>query len=218
MSIDTKIKASIISAGVELVATHPLDYIKTILQNRHKSEKIDYKKLMKNPYKGASSRLVGIVPMRILFWNSLDYFNNKGFNPINSGIATSIIQTSIDYPIEQIKTKRMIGKSNILEAFKGVNIGLASGTHLIRNIGFAICVNKFIQLDENSMYYAAIGGFTGSLITHPFDSLKTWYQAGNKYYPTHWTVSNYMSGWQYRCSISLIGMNIGWIVFNRLKN
>ena len=156
--------------------------------------------------------------MRILFWNSLDFFNNKGLSHLHSAVATSIIQTTVDYPIEQIKTKKMLTSVAIIDSFKGTNIPFAIGTHLIRNMGFAICLNKFIQFDKDSLYYGAMGGFFGSLITHPFDSLKTWYQSGNKDYPKHWSIKNYMSGWQYRCTISLIGMNIGWVVFHRLKN
>ena len=34
MNIDPRIKASVISAGAELVTTHPLDYMKTIIQNK----------------------------------------------------------------------------------------------------------------------------------------------------------------------------------------
>ena len=63
----------------------------------------------------------------------------------------------------------------------------------------------------------AVGGFAGSLLTHPLDSLKTWYQAGNKNFPKSWTLKRYMTGWQYRCSVSFLSMNIGWIVFHRLK-
>lgn len=217
--METKIKASVISASIELFATHPLDYMKTVLQSKEKiNGNIDYRKLLSTPYKGLSSRLVGIIPMRVLFWNSLDFFNNKGFSAINSAIATSIIQTSVDYPIEQIKTRKMISNYSIFESFKKTNISLAFGTHLVRNMGFAICLNNFIQMDNESFYYAALGGFVGSLVTQPFDSLKTWYQVGNRNYPKNWTLKNYMSGWHYRCSISLIGMNIGWIIFHRLKN
>ena len=68
-----------------------------------------------------------------------------------------------------------------------------------------------------SIYYGAIGGFTASLLTHPFDSLKTWYMSGNKSFPIKWTFENYMRGWYYRSGVSLISMNIGWIIYYRLS-
>ena len=211
-----KLEASLFSGIVEVIATHPLDYAKTILQNNPNSKLKDY---IKTPYKGVTSRLIGVVPMRILFWNSLDYFKNLGYNPILAGLYTSIIQTCVDFPIEQIKTQQ-INKNNynLITSFKNSKIFPSYTSHLARNAGFAIIVNEIIQKNPDSLYYGAIGGFMGSLLTHPFDSLKTWYMSGNKNYPTHWTFKEYMKGWHYRCGVSLISMNIGWIVYHRLSN
>ena len=89
--------------------------------------------------------------------------------------------------------------------------------HLLRNVFFAICVNKIIQIDPNSTYHAAIGGFIGSILTQPFDNLKTWYQSGNLNFPKKWNFKNYMIGWNYRASVSLLSMNIGWVTFNKVK-
>ena len=91
-----KLEASLFSGIVEVIATHPLDYAKTVLQNNPNSKLKDY---IKTPYKGVTSRLIGVVPMRILFWNSLDYFKSLGYNPVLSGLYTSIIQTCVDYRI-----------------------------------------------------------------------------------------------------------------------
>jgi hypothetical protein len=213
------LNASIVSAITEVISTHPIDYVKTIMQNN--SRNLNYneiKSLLQTPYKGVSSRLIGIVPMRVLFWNSLEYFKNKGFNPCYAAICTSLIQTTVDYPIEQIKTQKIINNCSIFQSFNNVKITHAVSTHLIRNIGFAVCFNSIIQKDPDSFYYGAVGGFVGSVITHPFDSLKTWYQSGNKIYPTPWRINNYMKGWNYRCGISLISMNVGWIIYHRLKD
>jgi|AntAceMinimDraft_5_1070358.scaffolds.fasta_scaffold02291_12 hypothetical protein len=219
MTQSLHLKASAISAIIEVIVTHPIDYIKTVIQNNNK--KLNFNEiqiLLKTPYKGVISRLYGIVPMRILFWNSLEYFKNKNYNSYQSALFTSFIQTTVDYPIEQIKTQKIINNCNSLQAFNNIKMECAISTHLIRNIGFAVCVNSMIQKDPNSLYYGAIGGFVGSIITHPFDSLKTWYQSGNKYYPMHWNINNYIKGITYRCSISLISMNVGWIIYYRLKN
>ena len=133
-------------------------------------------------------------------------------------MLTSLIQITIDYPVEQIKTQKMIHNCNFIESFKNVKILPSCSTHLIRNIGFTICLNQAIQMDPNSLYSAAIGGFIGSVITHPLDSLKTWYQAGNQHFPVHWNVKTFMTGWHYRCCVSFLSMNVGWIVFNGIKN
>ena len=71
MNNTINIKASIISGICEVILTHPIDYVKTIVQNK---SKLQFKDLIKGSYKGLSSRLIGIVHMRILFWNSLEYF------------------------------------------------------------------------------------------------------------------------------------------------
>ena len=70
MSNNVNIKASVISGISEVILTHPIDYTKTVVQN--KSNPL-FKELIKDSYKGLSSRLFGIVPMRMLFWNSLEY-------------------------------------------------------------------------------------------------------------------------------------------------
>ena len=216
-----RINASIISGIIEVGATHPIDYLKTLLQkNESKVNFSQVKEYMKTPYKGVGSRLVGVVPMRILFWNSLDYFKSKNYTPTMAGLYTSIIQTSIDYPIEQIKTQQMIRNQkhlSIVECFKNIKIMPSLITHLGRNAGFAIIMNQIIQQKPDSMYYGAIGGFLASLVSHPLDSLKTWYMTGNQKYPLHWGLKDYMRGWHFRCSISLISMNIGWIIYYRLS-
>ena len=214
MNNNINFKASIISAITEVIFTHPIDNAKTVFQNNPNA---NYKDILKNPYNGLSSRLYGIIPMRIIFWNSLDFFQKKGFNSVSSGVLTSIIQTSVDYPIEQIKTQKIINNKPFYLSFKNISILKSGFTHLGRNAIFATTFNGVIQRDRKSLYYGAIGGFFGSLISHPFDSLKTWYQSGNHNYPNHWTFQDYMRGWNYRCSLSLISMNIGWIVYSRLK-
>ena len=94
----------------------------------------------------------------------------------------------------------------------------ASSIHLVRNMGFTLSLCSIIQINPDSLYYGAVGGLIGSLITHPLDTLKTWYQSGQQNYPVHWNFRNYIQGWKYRCSLNLISMNIGWVIFHRLNN
>ena len=58
------VKTSLMSGLIEVVATHPLDYTKTILQNNNKLKSSDIIEYLKTPYKGVSSRIFGVVPMR----------------------------------------------------------------------------------------------------------------------------------------------------------
>lgn len=220
MCDDNRMKASLISGIMEVGVTHPLDYIKTILQSKTGSKNNDSFKtisLLKTPYKGITSKLAGTIPMRIIFWCSLDKFNSVGINPILSGFITSLIQTTIDYPIEQIKTQRMVNNRRVLDSFKNINLKGAIIPHLFRNIGFAITVNYIINKNPDSNYHGAIGGFIGSILTQPLDNLKTWYQSGNILFPKHWKLKNYMVGWNYRASVSLLSMNVGWVTYHKVK-
>ena len=64
MCDENRIKASIISGIMEVGVTHPLDYIKTILQTRiGKKNEDSFKtiKLLKTPYKGITSKLIGTI-------------------------------------------------------------------------------------------------------------------------------------------------------------
>lgn len=215
-SLENRLKSSAVSGVLEIIVTHPLDYGKTILQNNVNN--VTFKQFLSQPYKGFSSRLVGIVPMRVLFWNSITYFRESGFNPILCGVFTAIVQTSVDYPIEQIKIQRMLHNNHsILSAFQQPNLIKGFSLTLGRNIGFAVVLNCCIDGHEGSFYHGAVGGFLGSVLTHPLDSLKTWYQSGNTSFPTNWGVSQYCRGWHLRAGISLISMNIGWIVFSKMQ-
>lgn len=213
--MDIKIKASIISSIAEISVIHPIDYIKTLKQ---KDKNTNIIKALKTPYIGIYPRLIGTVPMRFLFWNSLNNFNQKGYKAVVSGFYTSILQTFIDYPIELSKTQKINNNIDFKKSFKNINHIGSYSTHLSRNALFAVILNYSIQKDPNSYYIAGLSAGIASLISQPFDSLKTWYQSGNYKYPKNWNFYNYMRGYEYRCSISIIGMNIGWIIFYKLSN
>ena len=212
-TLENKIKSSIISSTIEVFATHPLDYAKTLLQNNTKNFTLqDY---LKNPYKGVTNKLIGTVPMRILFWNSIIYCKEQNIHPILAGIYIGSIKSILDYPLEQIKIQKMIHNQSALNAFNQKNLTKGFALTLLRNMGFTIVLTSCIRNNDDSMIHGAIGGFMGSILTHPLDSLKTWYQAGNKNYPIQWSINDYYKGWYFRAGISLISMNIGWIVYNK---
>lgn len=216
ISLENRLKSSALSGVLEILATHPLDYGKTILQNNVNN--VTFKEFLAQPYKGFTSRLAGIVPMRVLFWNSITYFREVGFNPILAGLCTAVVQTTVDYPIEQVKIQKMIHNNHcVRSAFSQPNLMKGFSLTLSRNVGFAVILNCCIDGQDGSFYHGAVGGFVGSVLTHPIDSLKTWYQAGNTSYPSHWSVANYCRGWHLRAGISLVSMNIGWIVFSKMQ-
>ena len=70
-----KYYAGAISGIIEVVLTHPLDFIKTkrqeYIQNNLNMNNF-YKKVyggnISNLYSGIFSRLIGIIPMRLSFW------------------------------------------------------------------------------------------------------------------------------------------------------
>lgn len=213
-TLEVRIKSSVIAGIIEVFTTHPLDYAKTLLQNKNNT--ITLNQFLKQPYKGISSRLVGIIPMRIVFWNSLTYFKENNYKPLYAGLLTASIQTLIDYPIEQIKIQKMLNNTTMRNAFAQPNLYKGFGITLSRNIGFAVILNKCIDGNDGSYYHGAIGGFLGAVSTQPLDALKTWYQSNNYKYPTHWTFTDYYKGWYFRAGISLMSMNIGWLVYSSL--
>ena len=68
-----------------------------------------------NLYRGIFPRIVGVIPMRFVFWgvqdNSYQYFNQYNYSKFYCGIFAGITgggcQTLIDNPIEMFKIKTM---------------------------------------------------------------------------------------------------------------
>ena len=69
-----------------------------------------------------------------------------------------------------------------------------------------------LKFDENYFEEKKYSLYENSHEELPNSNLiKTWYYS-------NWKLSNYMRGWHYRCGVSLISMNVGWIIYHRLKN
>lgn len=207
-------KAIVISTLLSEFSTHPVEYVKTAKQNK---TKLSVKQFINNPFKGFGSRIIGSLPMRGIYFNLTNYFNNQNYNPFVSGLLISLAQTSVDYPMEVTKTQRIISNYNWKKAFKSVNHTPSLGYHLIRNQIFATSVSTYISDNENQLFNAGIGALIGSAFSQPFDCLKTWFQSGNKTFPYKWKLKDYYRGGLYRCSASMIGLNIGWVSFNYFK-
>ena len=210
--VNRRIKASLLSGVAEVVTTYPIDYWKTVVQS-NKSKEL----FKRNPYRGVNVRLIGVIPLRITFWNTLNYCRERKFNSIETGTIVASVQTLLDYPLEQAKIQRMINNYSFKKAFIGETVIPGFMATLGRNIGFAIILNQSISQNPDSLYWSAFGGFTGALLTHPLDTLKTHFQHNRELTFPKYTVKEYFRGWHYRCSISLIAMGIGWKVFNTLS-
>jgi hypothetical protein len=252
--------ASAISGVYEVLISHPLDRLKTELQvmtlNNAKNNAIEKnpklingiksiydKNKIKGFYSGILPRLVGIIPMRLMYWSTMtistEYTNNnnKLFNDklnnyfnedvskllihMTPGIITGFIQSLIDNPIEVAKIKLMTGTSEV----KINKLYQGFGYLLARNIIFAVPVAYSVKTygKENSFLAGAIGGIIGSIISHPFDVLKTERQRNQindnikKITMRHLLINNpksLFSGLLMRTSLSFINMGIGFSVFN----
>jgi hypothetical protein len=142
---------------------------------------------------------------------------------ITPGIITGVSQSIIDNPIEVIKLKLMTGNSKNIQIstlYQGFNF------LILRNIFFAIPVAYSVKNygKENSFLAGAVGGIIGSVISHPFDVLKTERQREKTLHNKKITLYNILisnpksllSGILIRSTISFINMGIGFMIFNSL--
>jgi hypothetical protein len=167
-----------ISGIVEACTTHPLDRIKTELQ-RLALVKTDsslaagmrsiYSGGLTNFYAGIFPRLIGIIPMRLVYWGTLNSMNKittgmeKRIQYFVPGIVAGFAQTLIDNPIEVFKVKIMTGATNV--QLNTLYNGFVPC--LYRNIIFAITVGVTTKTygKDAPFLSAAVGGFLGSFLS-----------------------------------------------------
>ena len=180
MNFDRQILILPLSAGisgiVEACTTHPLDRIKTEMQRLtlvHADSSLPagvrsiYAGGLTNFYAGLVPRLIGIIPMRLVYWGTLNSMNHattgmeKHIQYLAPGLVAGFAQTLIDNPIEVFKVKLMTGATNV--KLNTLYNGFAPC--LVRNIIFALGVGISTKTygKENPFLSAAVGGFLGSL-------------------------------------------------------
>lgn len=201
-----------ISAGLsgiaEVSVTHWLDRIKTKKQEYTlKGIKINLYDTLKNIYLsgglgnfyiGILPRLIGIFPMRMVYWTTIIKMNKyvenytSNIKYIMPGLVAGSVQTLIDNPIEVLKIKLMTKQTesvcvnNSFESNFNKLKKLYTGftPTILRNSIFAVVVSSFVQQcgtkTDNKFLIGAIGGFIGSVLSQPFDVVKTELQRTNK--------------------------------------
>ena len=143
------------SGLLEVLVTHPFDSYKTHAQVK---TSVPWR-----PFAGVVPRLVGVVPMRVLFWGTLG--SMKEYHPLLAGAATGTLQTLVDAPIENKKISTIM--QTTFKPYRGML------PHCARNVGFACAVAATFPLG-----YGPLGAMVGTTLTHPFDTLKTAEQSG----------------------------------------
>lgn len=174
--------------------THPLDVLKTDMQNNqfnhHSTDKLNFSNSIRNIYKthgvfgyyrGVFPRLYGIVPMRFLYWGVQNTLNQKLLTNNEklhqrigkltfAGIAGATAQTLIDNPIEVLKIRILTNNTNI-GAIKIVSDTIKSKSFpgfwitYARNIPFAVCTNIGVHTKvDSTMNEKFMYGACGGLI------------------------------------------------------
>jgi len=218
MKNKNKYSASI-SALSEVFFTHPLDVYKTIYQQNKNYKPYHFlKEGLKFKYKGLIPRIIGVIPMRNIFWISQDYATTKSFYipQITNGLFTAICQTTIDTPIENMKIS-YINQHKIL-----INT-LYTGCYYtcIRNSIFAISLYNIIHTNNDipPFILGGIGGAIGSILSQPIDYLKTHIQSNSKLTCKDLWEHRYlcMNGGMFRALQGTMSMSIGLGMYNLCK-
>ena len=233
-----------LSGIIEIFSTHWIDRIKTEMQKQtmEKNKKIsivETSKLiynnggLKNFYAGLVPRLLGVLPMRLVYWTSMTKSQQllsdkpKHIKYLFSGIIVGSCQTIIDNPIEVMKIKLMFDKTKILSHLKYSYVGF--NPCIIRNVIFATCVGTTINETPNThtLISGGIGGIIGSILSQPFDVIKTEMQKHKSYNQKTFSYlykeftknpSNLWTGLSMRCLLSCFAMSIGFYSFTTFQS
>jgi hypothetical protein len=233
-----------LSGLIEVSLTHPLDRIKTKLQeNALEHKNISLRTTIKDLYikndfyRGFVPRIIGIIPMRLTYWGTLITMNDITKDKSNvikyivPGLVAGTFQTPVDNIIEVIKIKLMTKNKNVIDSstksiFHIYNKGFFAC--LTRNIIFAIPVGISTRshLFDSPFVSGAVGGIIGSILSHPFDVLKTEKQrCGNKYNKYIDVIKDiykynpvkFWSGISMRTTLGCVNMGIGFLAFEYIN-
>lgn len=239
-----------LSGIVEVTTGHPLDTLKTKVQQlslmekpstlRHAVHDIYQHSGLQGFYAGYTPRVIGIMPMRLVYWGTMRTMNEVVGAPsfthypdavkfLLPGVVTGVAQSLVDNPIEVYKIRMMTGASGT--ALNTVMKGFVPCT--IRNIIFAIPVALSVRKfgSDNAFFAGAVGGLIGSVISQPLDVIKTEMQ---RFKPEDGTPNkslaqvireinstgkrNFMAGVQMRGALSVVNMGVGYLAYDYIYN
>jgi hypothetical protein len=191
------------SGIVEVTLTHWIDVLKTRWQAEAKvgqasaSTKSRIAAIYKNEgfkgfYKGYISRVIGIGPMRAVYWGTMDHMTNvlSSYDNLSqtqrlmlAGVGAGAVQSLVDVPIEVVKTQLITGGSNKQDVIKQALQFKGFKSTALRNMGFA-CVMNFglnYKRTEQTSYVetylrSMASGFVAAFTTQPLDYVKTKHQ------------------------------------------
>lgn len=185
-----KYYAGALSGIIEVICTHPIDYLKikrqeNIQKNIYTTNitKILNEHKFSTFYSGVIPRLCGVIPMRFIFWgvqgnanNYIDthYPGNK-YKSFFVGTTGASVQSIIDNQIELVKISKMTKLPLPLQELIQFR-GFAST--LYRNVIFTnfVAYSCFQIEHKNKLekfMYSATSGLIGSIVSQPFDYVKT---------------------------------------------
>lgn len=239
-----------LSGIVEVTTGHPLDTLKTKIQELSLKEKPStIRHAVADIYKsggvlafygGYTPRVIGIMPMRLVYWGTMRSMNEYVASPscesmhpyvklLLPGLVTGTVQTLVDNPIEVLKIRMMTGASGT--AMNTLSKGFIPCT--IRNIVFAVPVALSVNFfgKDNAFMAGAFGGLVGSVLSQPLDVIKTEMQrfkpeegGSSKKSMTQvireinaqpgGTVRNFMAGVNMRGALSVANMGIGYLAYD----
>jgi hypothetical protein len=241
-----------LSGIIEVTTGHPLDTLKTKIQElslkekpssiRHAVGDIYNAKGFLGFYGGYTPRVIGIMPMRLVYWGTMRTMNEYVASPacaalpspvkmLLPGVVTGSVQTLVDNPIEVLKIRMMTGASGT--AINTLSKGFAPTT--IRNIVFAVPVALTVTNfgKDNAFLAGATGGLIGSVLSQPLDVIKTEmqrFQAGEGGVTKKsmvqvireinaqpgGTARSFMAGVSMRGALSVVNMGVGYLAYDHI--
>lgn len=222
-----------LSALTEVAITHPIDNYKTLIQNANLNKTKNTYFNLCNMYRGVLPRIIGVVPMRIVFWTSLDFLNSPNNSKFDSFVVGSLaggFQTLVDTPIESLKIHQMTKNINYdydykknNTRFKLTNIYKGFSPTICRNSLFAGIFNTILYSSNTQNYtdlflLSGLAGLSASILSHPFDVIKTEMQKYDSKTKSmskfiSYNIQNnpkiFLSGLKNRCLLSLVSMSVG---------
>ena len=192
------IAASAFAAVSEVMLTHPIESAKVRLQTGRN---------LRNPrawvWNGMGVRIAGILPVRIVFWSTMET-SQKKFTPAGAGAIAGLAQSVVDTPVEAAKIARMTGGKVVW----GKNLLRGFHWNVPRNMGFAAGVS--VGRAEGSWWGPPVGAVMGAILTQPLDTLKSRTQA----HRVHSGPIHLWAGLLPRCVVAFSTMFVGSAAFD----